>query len=71
QICPVAVNIHIPQKEACREGLLQKWNASGQIEPCKADQGLMAGLNCYDGMCTFPGVAEALNLEYVLPSTFL
>jgi len=29
QICPVAVNIHIPQKEACREGLLQEWNASG------------------------------------------
>ncbi len=45
--------------------------AHGVEEACKADQGLMAGLNCYDGMCTFPGVAEALNLEYVPPSTFL
>lgn len=32
---------------------------------CKADAGLMSGLNCYDGKCTFAGVAEALNLEYV------
>lgn len=32
---------------------------------CKADKGLMAGVNCYAGKCTFAGVAEALGLEYV------
>ena len=31
---------------------------------CQADRGLMAGLNCYQGQCTFAGVAEALGLEY-------
>ncbi len=31
---------------------------------CKADKGLMSGLNCYGGKCTCKGVAEALNLEY-------
>ncbi|MEA4932126.1 MAG: alanine dehydrogenase [Lawsonibacter sp.] len=45
--------------------------AHGVEAACRADRGLMAGLNCYDGMCTFPGVAEALNLEYVPPETFL
>ena len=38
--------------------------ANGVEEACKADPGLMAGLNCYGGKCTFKGVAEALNLEY-------
>lgn len=38
---------------------------------CKADKGLMAGLNCYGGKCTFPGVAEALGLEYTDPETLL
>ena len=33
--------------------------------------GLLAGLNCYDGHCTFPGVAEALNLEYIDPKTLI
>ena len=32
---------------------------------------LLAGLNCYDGHCTFPGVAEALNLEYIDPKTLI
>lgn len=36
---------------------------------CKADPGLMKGLNCYGGNCTFPGVAEALGLEYTDPAT--
>ena len=31
---------------------------------CKADKGLISGLNCYGGKCTCKGVAEALNLEY-------
>ena len=38
---------------------------------CKADKGLMEGLNCYDGKCTYPGVAEALGLEYMAPATLL
>lgn len=41
----------------------------GVEEACKADRGLMEGLNCYDGKCTFPGVAEALGLEYVNPAS--
>lgn len=38
---------------------------------CAADKGLLAGLNCYDGKCTYPGVAEALGLEYVDPATLI
>lgn len=38
---------------------------------CKADPGLMEGLNCYDGKCTCPGVAEALGLDYVNPVELL
>ena len=38
---------------------------------CKADKGLMNGVNCYAGKCTFPGVAEALKLEYVAPETLM
>lgn len=30
----------------------------------KEDAGLASGVNCYDGKCTFPGVAEAFGLEY-------
>lgn len=36
---------------------------------CKADRGLMLGLNCYNGKCTCPGVAEGLGLPYVDPET--
>lgn len=32
---------------------------------CQADSGLLAGLNCYHGKCTFQGVAEALHLPYI------
>ena len=38
---------------------------------CAADKGLLEGLNCYDGKCTYKGVAEALNLEYVDPATLI
>ena len=43
----------------------------GVEEACRQDKGLMAGLNCYDGKCTYPGVAEALNLAYTDPVSFL
>ena len=43
----------------------------GVEEACKADKGLMNGVNCYAGKCTFPGVAEALGLEYVAPETLM
>ncbi len=38
---------------------------------CRADPGLMSGLNCYAGKCTCPGVAEALDLNYTPPETLL
>lgn len=41
----------------------------GVEEACKADLGLMLGLNCYDGKCTCQGVAEGLGLLYVDPKT--
>ena len=34
----------------------------GLKKACLADSGLMAGLNCYEGHCTFAGVAEAFNI---------
>ncbi len=45
--------------------------AKGVEDACKADRGLMLGLNCYSGKCTFPGVAEAFGLEYTDPATLL
>lgn len=39
------------------------WQRTAWKLPAGPDHGLMAGLNCYDGTCTFPGVAEALNLN--------
>lgn len=38
---------------------------------CKADKGLMSGVNCYAGKCTFAGVAEALDLEFVDPERLM
>lgn len=38
---------------------------------CAADKGLLEGLNCYDGKVTYPGVAEALGMEYVDPATLI
>jgi len=40
----------------------------GLTEACKADPGLMLGLNTYQGKCTFAAVAEALELEYTDPA---
>ena len=48
-----------------------KLTTMGLAEACKADPGLMLGLNTYDGKCTFAAVAEALDLEYVAPETLL
>lgn len=45
--------------------------AKGAEAACRADRGLMAGLNCYQGRCTFAGVAEALGLEYTDPERLL
>ena len=42
--------------------------AQGVEGACRADRGLLAGLNCYGGHCTCSGVAEALNLKYVDPT---
>lgn len=41
----------------------------GAEAACKADPGLMKGLNTYDGHITFPGVAQAHGLKYVDPGT--
>ena len=38
---------------------------------CATDKGLLEGLNCYDGKCTYLGVAEALGLEYVNPAELI
>ena len=43
----------------------------GMEAACKADKGLMLGVNTYAGKCTFAGVAEALGLEYVDPNTLM
>lgn len=45
--------------------------AAKGIAACKEDKGLLAGLNCCKGKCTFPGVAEALNLEYTDPASLV
>lgn len=37
----------------------------GFEEAVKADECLAQGVNCYRGKCTYPGVAEALSLDYV------
>ena len=36
---------------------------------CQMDGGLLEGLNCYGGECTYPGVAEAFDIPYVKPLT--
>lgn len=45
--------------------------AKGVEGACADDKGLLAGLNCYDGKCTFAGVAETLGLEYTAPDTLI
>ena len=43
----------------------------GIEEACKAEAGLISGLNCYAGKCTCAGVAQALGLDYTDPLTYL
>ncbi len=45
--------------------------SKGAPAACTADPGLMQGLNICAGRCTFPGVAEALGLEYTDPASVL
>lgn len=45
--------------------------AAKGVAACGEDKGLLAGLNCYAGKCTFPGVAEALDLEYTDPAALI
>jgi len=45
--------------------------AKGVEGACAADKGLLAGLNCYGGKCTFAGVAEALGLEHTPADTLI
>ena len=39
----------------------------GAEEACRADPGLLAGLNCCGGRCTYKAVAEAFGLEFCPP----
>lgn len=43
----------------------------GLEKACAEDKGLLEGLNCYDGKCTYLGVAEAFGLEYTDPATLI
>lgn len=44
---------------------------SGLEEAAKADECLAQGINCYEGKCTYAGVAEELNLPYTDVHTLL
>lgn len=44
---------------------------SGLESACRADSGLMRGINCYEGKCTCRGVAEALGLKYTDASALI
>jgi len=44
---------------------------NGLARACGEDEGLLAGLNCFDGRCTFAAVAEAHRLPYRDPSLLL
>lgn len=43
----------------------------GLEEACRRDKGLLEGLNCYDGRCTYESVAEAFGLEFTDPRELL
>ena len=43
----------------------------GLEEACRADKGLMDGLNIYAGHCVNRGVADSLNIPYVAPAALL
>ncbi len=38
---------------------------------CRDDEGLLRGLNIYEGKCTCPGVAEAVGVPYTDPETLV
>ena len=43
----------------------------GAEAACKADKGLMQGLNTYNGKVTFKGVSDAFGMEYVEADTLI
>lgn len=43
----------------------------GLESACISEPGLLAGLNTYKGHCTYQGVAESFDLQYVDPATVL
>ena len=43
----------------------------GAEAACKADKGLMQGLNTYNGKVTFKGVSDAFGMEYVEAETLI
>ena len=43
----------------------------GAEAACKADKGLMQGLNTYNGKVTFKGVSDAFGMEYVEPENLI
>ena len=43
----------------------------GLEEACKEDPGLLRGVNCYEGKCTFKGVADALGYAYTDPALLI
>ena len=45
--------------------------AAKGVAACGEDRGLLSGLNCCQGKCTFPGVAEALGLAYTDPEKLI
>ncbi len=45
--------------------------AAKGVAACREDGGLLSGLNCCQGKCTFPGVAEALGLAYTDPEKLI
>ena len=60
----------VTDRGAVRQQNQDAYAARG-LEACRADGGLLAGLNCCKGRCTFPGVAEALGLVYTDPATLI
>lgn len=42
--------------------------SKGLEQACAVDNGLLEGLNCYDGKCTYRNVADAFGLEYIDPN---
>jgi len=45
--------------------------SKGLEQACAEDKGLLEGLNCYGGKCTYKNVAEAFGLEYTDPNELI